>query len=334
MRNRTLTTLLTALFFHPVFAQVAPTADEEKNMKSLAALPDSGWIVAGTLNINTTQTYLKNWAAGGNNSVNITGIINYTANYRKGKSAWDNVLNLAYGRNMISFDSPSIKTDDRIDFTSKYGRKASAYWFYTALLNFKTQFAAGYTSQPNGLPDYNKGQISNFMAPAYGLIALGMDYKPNNSFSAFIAPLTYRSTLVMDQKLADAGQFGVDPAKYDALGFKLSDGKKIRNEFGGYIRVNYTKDLMENVKFTTKLELFSNYLDRPQNVDINWENLLALKVNKFLNITITTQMIYDNDIIIVKSPEKVDELGNVTRANIGPGLQFREVAALGFTLNF
>ena len=140
-------------------------------------------------------------------------------------------------------------------------------------------------------PGYNypidSVKISNIFSPAYLLGALGMDYKPNGYFSAFIAPLTVKFTFVNDQLLSDAGAFGVTP------------GEKIKSEFGGYIRVIYSKndfknDILKNVSFTTKIDLFSNYLDNPQNIDINWENLVAMKVNKYISVSLNTVLIYDD----------------------------------------
>ncbi len=117
-------------------------------------------------------------------------------------------------------------------------------------------------------------KISDLFAPAYMLIALGLDYKPNDHFSAFIAPITGRLTIVNDKTLSDAGAFGVKP------------GNKSLSEFGGYLRAIYTRndfksEFLKNVTFTTKIDLFSNYAEKPQNIVVNWETLIAFKVNKF-----------------------------------------------------
>jgi hypothetical protein len=154
------------------FSQVNPTEAEEKNMKSLAALPDTGWVLGGTFGMNSAATYLNQWASGGNNAVNISGLLNYHANYRKGKNSWDNTLDLAYGLQLLGFNERVIKTDDKIDFTSKYGRQASAHWFYAGLVNFKTQFAPGYSVGGNGIPLFDQPKISNLMAPGFLLVPL------------------------------------------------------------------------------------------------------------------------------------------------------------------
>jgi hypothetical protein len=100
-------------------AQTNPTAEEEKNMKTLAPVGDSiRWTTGGTAGFNATFTYLNQWAAGGNNSISTTGLLSYYANYRKGKHAWDNSLDIAYGLLLQGFDSRAIKTDDKFDFST------------------------------------------------------------------------------------------------------------------------------------------------------------------------------------------------------------------------
>lgn len=330
--------LLTSLILTPVLVWAQPVlnpiSQEEGTMKTLAPIQDTGWYFKMSSSINTTQTYLKNWAAGGNSSFNVTGIFNSVVLYRKNKRAWDNAVNLSYGRSIVDFSIPSIKTEDRFDFSSKYGQQASKNWYYSVLLSVRSQVAPGYTTLPSGLPDYTKGKVSDLFAPAYAVGALGMDYKPKKGVSAFFAPLTYRATFVMNSDLANAGQYGVTPAVRDTNGDIITPGKKRRNEIGGYIRLNYTNVILENVNWTSKLELFSNYTKNPENVDINWENNFNMKVNKYLSVTVSTQLIYDDDIRIIKSPELTDETGVYHPADIGPGLQFKELMAIGFTYTF
>jgi hypothetical protein len=159
----------------------------------------------------------------------------------------------------------------------------------------------------------SKEKISDFFAPAYLLLALGLDYKPNSHFSAFIAPVTGRFTFVNNDSLSNAGAFGVKP------------GKKSLTELGGYMRFIYTKndfkgDFMKNISFTTKLDLFSNYLDKPQNVVIDWETLIGMKVNKYISASINTELVYDDKI--------------KTSATVGPKIQFKEILGAGLSCRF
>jgi hypothetical protein len=312
-------------------AQTNPTSDEEKNMKSLAAAADAGWSRKGSVNAGATLNVFNQWAAGGINSLGLNGLGNYQANYRKGKHAWDNTFLLGYGLLNQGLQPENwIKTDDRLDITSKYGRPINEKLFYAALGNFQTQFSPGFAPGSNNLPDRTK-KISDFLAPARLLLALGIDYKPSADLSIFFSPITYRGIYVFNQTLADAGAFGVEKAVYDVNDPTkiVTAGANVRTEIGAYLRVNYSKKLNENVNFTSKLELFSNYLDSPQNIDLNWENILACKLSKYFNLTLGAQFIYDDNTIINK-PWNNSE----TQTYAGKGLQFRGLTSLGFAYNF
>jgi hypothetical protein len=284
------------------------------------------WKKGGVASLNFTQSSFTNWAAGGENAISGTAMLNLFANYKKNKSTWDNTLDLAYGM-LQSGNAPVRKNEDKIDFSSKFGEYAFGdRWYYSALLNFKSQFDKGYN-----LPD-DTTVVSHFLAPAYVLGAIGLDYKSKTEgvFSFFISPVTSKTTIVYDEKLADAGAYGVDPAEYDTAGVKIKDGSFYRSEFGGYVKIAFKKDIFKNVNFQTRLELFTNYLDHPENIDVNWENILAMKINRFLTCTVTTQMIYDHDI-----PVPVErEVNGVKVPGTGPRLQFKEVLSLGFAYKF
>lgn len=305
--------LLATIVFIATTAQ-AQVRDSTKN-----------WIKGGDVGLNFSQSSFKNWAAGGENALSLTGYANLFSNYKKGENTWDNSLTMAYGLLQSGHTAPR-KNEDKIDFTSKYGRYAFAkHWYYSALVNVKTQFADGYN-----FPD-DSNVISRFAAPAYLLVALGLDYKTTDGvLTLFISPATLKSTIVNDQTLANAGAYGVEAATYTDSGTIITQGKKIRNELGGYIRAQFKRDIAKNVNLSTKLELFSNYLENPQNIDVNWEVLLNMKINKFLTANITTQMIYDHDI-----PVPVERtIDGVKVMGTGPRLQFKEVLSLGFSYKF
>jgi hypothetical protein len=78
------------------------------------------------------------------------------------------------------------------------------------------------------------------------------------------------------------------------------------------------------VDFSTKLELFSNYLHNPQNIDVNWQVNITMKVNSWLNVNINTELIYDDDVIFH------DANGNP----IGPRTQFNENMQIGLAITF
>jgi len=159
------------------------------------------------------------------------------------------------------------KSTDKIEFNSKVGYNTGGGWNYAGLVNFKSQFAPGYNYK-DGVRDGEP--ISQFLAPAYINIALGMDYK-TEYLSFFISPATGKFTIVKDDALSAAGEFGVDP------------GDKFRAEFGGSARLAFKKEIFKNVTAATKLDLFSNYFHNPQNIDVDWTFMLNMKVKEWLS---------------------------------------------------
>lgn len=302
-----------------VYSQIT---DTEKKLRDKKIDSLDGWKIGGLVSLSGSQVSLTNWNSGGQNSISATGLVSVYATYARNKAVWENTLDLGYGlqRQGRKDNAFWIKTDDKIDLFSKFGRMASKKWFYSAMLNFNTQSTAGF-NYPN-----DSVAISRFMAPGYMLLAAGMDWKPHKIFSAFIAPFTMKNTFVLDQTLANQGAFGVDGA--DTTGGTVLPGKKIRYEMGGYVRLVYDHAIMENIKITSKLGLFSNYLKNPQNIDVNWETLIQFKVNKYISATLSTHLIYDDDVDIAV----FDDAGVQTAK--GPRLQFKEVLGIGFAYKF
>jgi len=285
---------------------------------SIQAQNDTIWRTGGLFAANFNQVSLSNWAGGGQNSVALNGLANLFANYKKGKIAWDNNLDMGYG--IVKQGEEKIrKNDDRLEFNSKLGYDAyKAKFYYTVLFNFRSQFAPGYNYPRTDSSRY----ISKFAAPAFSLLALGVDYKPKDYFSFFLSPITARLVIVNDDSLSDAGAFGVTP------------GDKIRDEIGAYLNTRFQKDIMKNVNFMTKLDLFSNYQEDPQNIDVNWEVLLSVKVNKYITASIGTQLIYDDNTQILLFKESNNVRTPVLRPDgsqrTGPRTQFRQVFGIGF----
>ncbi|GAB3198542.1 hypothetical protein ABID22_000492 [Pontibacter aydingkolensis] len=295
-----------------VFAQDNTTEPDTTNI----------WSFGGTGTVNFSQVSLSNWAAGGQNSISVLGIANAFAKYNKGHNSWENSLDITYGT--LKLENQRLqKSDDKFELNTKYGHRASEDWFYTAQVNLKTQLTPTYTPERDAL-------LSDFFAPAFVLASLGMDYKPNDNFSVFLSPLTGKFTIVRRQSLADAGAFGVEAAETNALGELIpGTGERLRKEFGGYVNVRYNKEVLKNVIFQSKLDLFSNYLHNPENVDINWENLINFKVNKLISASIFVHMIYDDDIMIDVPSEEVS-----VPVRRGPRLQVKQSLGIGLSYSF
>lgn len=279
-----------------------------------------GWTHKGNIGINLGQSSYTNWAAGGQNSLTALGAFNYEIHYLKNKFKWDNTLNMSLGYCVYSFKKKPIKTDDMIEFSSLATLKATKQLNYGAELAFRSQFAKGF--------DYAKDSthyISKFLAPGYLTLGLGIEWVPNKYFSLYFAPVTGRITFVNDQHLAEVGAYGVEPGYFNPNdSTEWIPGKKIRYEFGARAVAKFQYPIAKNIDFNTKLELFSNYLDHPERIDVDWQNMLVLKVNDWLSANLSTHLIYDYDIPFY------DEAGIRIK---GSKVQFKEVLAIGFMVN-
>lgn len=314
--KRRIFSLCTMFFALVAVISAQVLTDGESKLKKLDTDTVASWTKGGFTGLNFSQTSLTNWAAGGSNSVTLNGLFNIFAVYKDTKNVWENTLDLGYGLLQQENFKEIMKTDDRIEFNSKYGRKAFNNFYYAGLVNFRSQFSTGYKYATDG----TKTKISNLLAPGYLLAAVGLNYIPNQYFNAFVSPLTGRMTFVMDDELSQMGAFGVEK------------GEKLRKELGGYVRLGFAKadfkeGFFKNMSVASKLDLFSNYLKNPQYVDVNWENLIGMKVNKYITVTLNTQLIYDYDV-------KIDYNNSGSIDDDKAKIQFKEILGVGFMYKF
>jgi hypothetical protein len=270
------------------------------------------WKKNGDITLSFNQVSFSNWAAGGKNSVSGVALYNCARNYLKARTSWDNSLNLGYG--LLKEDGRHVtKSEDKMEFSSKGGYKLTekSKWYASGLFNFRSQFANGYK-----YPDMNN-KISAFLAPAYITLGLGADFKPSDKFSLFISPIGSKFTIVSDKDLSAIGAFGVDP------------GKKFRAEMGANLKSELKFPIVTNVDVVTALGLFTNYLKKPQNIDVNWDFRLNLKINKFLSANLITNMIYDDDIYVA-----VDRNNDGDFEGKGRRVQLKQLFGAGFSYKF
>jgi hypothetical protein len=238
------------------------------------------WKTGGFFNATLGQTSLNNWAAGGDQfSFNANGLLSLYAFYKKGIHSWDNSIDMELGY-INSTSLGTRKTNDRLDIISKYGCQLFDHMYLTGLVNFRSQFTDGFT-YPN---DTTKIKQSTFMAPAYLIVALGMDWKPSPTFSLFLSPITSRWVIVKDDTLSSKGAYGVDT------------GRTSKNEIGAYLTATVNREIIKNLTYKAKLDLFSNYKHNPQNIDLFMTNLLTMNVYKGFGFNIGVDLIYDDDV--------------------------------------
>lgn len=287
------------LFLFNIFCAVAQKSDSSRRDTL------SVWKLKSLYSLSGTQSSFVNWNAGGRNNISLIGNIIASADYNKAKWNWSSDVTLAFGGIKYLDDVQGVdlqKTEDKIDLSSIVGMRISKRFLISLNSGFKTQFADGFT-YPN-----DSVAVSKFMAPGYLNLALGTDYIKDANFSVFGSPFAAKTTLVMDDSLSQLGAFGVEK------------GERIRHEFGAFIKLKWNSKLMKNIDMKSKIELFSNYLNNPENIDVNAELVFIFRVNSLFSATAQWNLVYDDDIKIR------DKNGN-----IGPRTQFKSVLGIGIS---
>lgn len=263
------------------------------------------WKRGGLVNANLAQGSLSNWAAGGDEfSMSLNTYFNYFLLHKNGRRSWDNSFEFNLGF-MQTSSLGNRKNDDRFDLLSKYGYQLdSGRWYVTGLGNFRSQFFDGYTYSGS-----KSTFSSTLLSPAYALASLGLDYKHNEKFSIFLSPATSRWVIVANRSLSDSGMYGVPR------------GRHIHQEFGAFASINYTTSFTKNVTWKGRADLFTNYKDHPENIDIYMTNAFSFKINKYLSATYNLDLIYDDDV-------------KLFRGRNSPALQIKSLIGIGFLMRF
>lgn len=274
----------------------------EKTAKAAAKTHDTlgmGWKKTGNLIFLFNQSAFNyDWRGGGTSSIAGNTTLNYDFNYKSSILVWDNKIFTAYGLTKLK-DQDITKSDDRFEFTSILGRRAGeAYWYYSAFLNLKTQMDSGfkkekYTINDNGTPldpsDDLIGErdvkISHFFSPAYLQAGPGMLWKKSDNLKVNIAPATSRFIFIHKHFTDFGSAFGVD------------QGETMRFEFGAALNAYYKLSIMENISMENILNLYANYLEKPQNIDIDYQLNVVMKINKYISTNFAFQAIYDDNAV-------------------------------------
>jgi len=262
------------------------------------------WKKGGMYRLNLGQGSLSNWAAGGDDfSININTTLNLYAAHKGKNFNWDNSLDIALGF-LKTTSLGSRKNDDRIDIVSKYNYSVNPKATVGLLGNFRTQFFNGYSYSATTTKVYASG----FLSPGYALASFGVDYKPKKELSLFLSPVTSRWVIVKNDSLVSKASYGVDT------------GNHVINQLGAFATLNYQKELVKNLTYKSRLDMFSNYKKNPLNVDIYMTNILAVKIFKMLSFNWSFDVIYDDDTRIF-GPDKD-----------APALQLKSIVGAGFQL--
>jgi hypothetical protein len=289
------------------------------------AQPVMVWFTKNSVGVNFNEVAFVNWNAGGNNSISALFHGNFERNYKKDLLNWKNVASIRYGINAQE-GRELRKSEDQISFNSTAGylRDSTSNFRYSAKFSFNTQLSTGYRYPNTDRP------ISKFMAPGYIFLGMGTEYThPEEELVIYLSPLTQKTTFVFDRTLANEGMFGVTPAKKDEMGNIIQEGERMRMEIGILLTSSFNKEIFTNVKLDNQLSLYTDYLNKFGNIDIDWQVNVNMKVNEFIKASIGSHLRYDDDVKLKK-----DVNGDGKLETLGPRIQFKQMLGVGFVYEF
>lgn len=303
--------------------------DSKKVSDSTNVVVDSlraGWKEFNRASLDISEVTFVNWNAGGANSISGLFGLESSRNYKKDHLVWENRLAARIGLNKQQEQSLR-KTDDLLELNSRFGfrKDTISNWYYSANFSFKTQFANGYN-----YANSDREPISKFMAPAYLFLGVGTVYGEHiEEFSAYLSPMTLKSTFVLNQDLANAGAFGVSKAVYDDEGNLLEEGRKYRRQFGVLLTSSYESEIMENISFRNEMSLYTDYLNDFGSFDVDWQLNFRFIVNDFVKASLGSHLKYDNDIKIISENMETNE-----KEISGAKVQWKQILGLGVSVDF
>jgi hypothetical protein len=279
----------------------------EEAVKVISDTTANGWSKKGTITFLFNQSTFNNWLAGGESSLAGTLGFNYEFHYKNDNTTWDNRILANYGLLQTKNADFEKKTDDRFEYNSIYGKKAFGNWYYSLILNFRTQFTTGYIYGKDANGVEIRTENTSFFSPAYLTFGPGLYWKKSDNLKLNFAPLTSKMTFVNSN-------YTSLPGYVDGSYFGVDANKTLRYELGFYASGYYKFNIMKNVSAENLLNLYSNYLEDPENVDIDYQINIVMTINKTLSANFTFQTIYDD--------------------NAFQGFQTRQVFGLGVNYGF
>lgn len=267
------------------------------------------WDFGGFGTLGLSQTYLKNWKAGGLSSFSFLTVMKGYANYSDKIIRWENTAEIRNGWIRQGGDiDETQKNDDKLELISRLGVSAFKKWFYSCEIDYVTQFFNGYNYPNDSIP------ISSFMSPATTFFKLGLDYKPNKNFSLFLSPITVKNVFVRDTAHVDQTRYGVSATSRSFW------------EPGLNAEIRYKIDVTPRISYETKYKMFINYQNPFKKIDINWENTVVAQLTDRINMTFMLYMLYDDNVTFPIGRKDING-----ETIFKPKLQTKELTTIGFS---
>lgn len=291
---------------------------------------ESNWKISGIISFNASATGLVNWAAGGNNNINMVAAANVSFLYKNGPFAWDSNIDTDFGESFVDNSKHNWqKTNDKLNISTKFGWEMAKSWYLTALGSFKTQYAFGY--------DYSQDElspISQFMTPSYTDLSVGIDWKPNSIFTIYVSPIAGRITTATNADLREK-YFGADYVKKHRDPLTGLCNRNFQAEFGASLKAGVNYAAIDNLKIISTVTVFTPYSAKPH-VDLDWDFSISYQFLKVLNVSLGTQLKYYDRVLFDKlDPEtKAPILNTDGTIAQGPRVQFKTILGLGIGYSF
>lgn len=315
--------IVIALFLTFQFLTAQPDSLFIKSKEDTFSIPK--WVQKNRAGLDISEVAFVNWNAGGSNSISALVSLVSSLNYSYKHFYWNNDGVIRFGVNKQE-EYKLRKTEDVMELNSNLGFRKDTLtnWFYSAKFNFRTQFTNGYNYPDRDNP------ISRFMAPGYLFVGGGVEHKlPNKKGAFYFSPLTVKATFVLDEDLANAGSFGVEPAVYDDFGNLLSEGQRIRNEVGILLTNAYETKIIENIFVKNQLSVYTDYVNSFGNVDVDWLINFDFKVNNYVKASLGSHLKYDDDVKTLVATEVPDEF-----EERGAKIQWKQLLGVGVVVDF
>ena len=296
MRN----TLSSLILLCTPFLLLAQADDKRlKELQEMAAkkTDTEGWVTGGAIGLDFAQLAMFNPRVGsGDNRIAVGGLGNMFANYKRGKVEWVSNLSLQLAAQQLAA-ADWQKSLDVLRLNSKFSyQSGDKRWSYAGLFTFESLTMP--TWPGNFLRRQAPGdqELAQFLSPFRLELSPGINFKPDSHWSFFLAPGSYKMIYVANQDIADLGIHGTRPVDPNdpSLGYR-----KDFQQFGARLVANYSnKFLKDKLSYAAKLDLFSNYLNEPGNLDILWQNDLGWQLWKGLSLNFLLEASYDDDILV------------------------------------
>ncbi len=257
------------------------TAAPERSLLSISPLEEvpAFWDTGISNSFSLNQNYLSYWARGGESSLSFMFDINARARYnnKESKTHWTTSTRLRFGSTRTKEHGSRISTDI-IELNSQFNKEFVDKLDFSSVLYMKTQLAEGFKYPNDSVP------VSKFLNPGSITLGMGAEYEPFRNTTINFSILSYRNTFVLDTVNINQRAHGIE------------EGKRSRQEMGGQMVIKHKAEVLNGLEISNSVRLFSNYLKKPQNVDVDWEMNLEQQLHWNFTVRFNFHLIYNDNV--------------------------------------